>query len=859
VDDSTPSYSSEKPQDQPSPIRRRVRRKRRVSSPKTSESSQKASNRRQKRKPSLDRGGGTSKRSKRSGLITTLQSKLNDSTRAARRDRRRQAKRFILILSAMIICGSMAFFPLMSSDYTWPDRSLVRDNPLVESPAGFYNAWTLTGETASFRPLAWNAFWIERRMWGSKAYGFHLTSVFLHILNAFLLWRILKRNRITFGWFAGILAAVHPGAVFSIGWVSMQPVLLATAFAQMSVLAFLNYDRKFRRDWQLAAVTLMALAVLVHPLIGMATPFCCLAATWWYRGPQARIDIRHVKRCLPMAVILVVALLLHLALYFLYAPRASLPGMAEVIAAPRILGILFIQAILPLGQNLAYAIPRTASAIGSLLVVIAMAAVIWMLWRHRDSKVGGMFFAIGWIMLAFALPFVLFPAFHVTTNAALVPDAWKYPMMLAFVPVPATLLIKAMYNHSEISRRVSGSVLAVIVLALGFSCWQQSGRLADKIGLWSQVVDQCPECWIAHQQLGWEYLRNENYEQSIQHFEKALDANNQSAPTLHGLGVAQWHNGLLTQASDSLLAALELDPDNEYARSILAKVQETLAEKSFTIPDFLNLNSTSNVDEQGYTDLLKRDFKLIREDPLFKGGTLSLAYMSIERQDWEKAGNYINEILREHPESAVAYYMQGVILYRQGRIGEATQELNRALELNPLIAGAHCLLGEIALARDETENAARHFMKALQIAPGMDEAYYKIGVIRARAGETKEAFRYFTSAIRMNARHVHALNALARILGSCKNRQLRNGRQAVMFAERAVLIDSENPVIFDTLGIAYAEAGMFSDAIDMTAKGVELALRRGWDELAENMRRRAEFYKQEKTYREDTENLLFTH
>jgi tetratricopeptide (TPR) repeat protein len=763
-----------------------------------------------------------------------------------------------LILSAMIICGSLAFVPLMSSDDTWPDRSLVRDNPLVESPAGLYNAWTLTAETSSYRPLAWNAFWVERRIWGSKDSGFHLTSVFFHILNAFLLWRILKRCQITFGWFAGILAAVHPGAVFTVGWGRMQPVLLATAFAQMSVLAFLDYDRKLRKDWPLASVTFMVLATLVHPLIGMATPFCCLAATWWYRGPQARIDIGHVKRCLPLAVILVVALSLHLVLYFLYAPRASLPGMADVIAAPRILGLLFVQAILPLGQSLAYVIPRTASVIGSLLVVLAMVAAAWTLWRHRDSRIGGLFFVVGWIMLAFALPFVLLPASHITTNTGLVPDAWKYPMMLAFVPVPAMLLIKVMHYYKKISRRVTSPVLAAIVLALGFICWQQSGRLADKIDLWSQVVDQCPECWIAHQQLGWEYLKNENYEQSIQHFEKALESNNQSALTLHGLGVAQWKNGQLTEASDSLLAALELAPDNKDARRILATVQDTLAENSFTLPEFLRLNTTSNIDEQGYTDLLKRDFNLIREDPLFRDGKLNRAYMSIERQEWEKAGSYIRELLGEHPENAVAYYMQGFILYRQGRIGEATQELNRALILNPSIAGAHYLLGEIALRRDATENAAEHFTKALQIAPEMDEAYYKVGVIRARAGETKEALGYFSSAVWANSRHVDALNALARILGSCKNHQLRNGRKAVIFAERAVLIDSENPVIFDTLGIAYAEAGMFSDAIDMTAKGVELALRRGWDELAENMRRRAELYKHEKKYREENKNFLFT-
>ena len=864
MNESKSSNSAENPEDTPQPVRRKVRRKRRVpSSRPSSDTAKKKSGERTKRKSSSGKSGkNRSRKSKSSGLITTLRSKLTDSTRAARRDRRRHTKRFLLITCAMIICGSAAFIPLMSADYIWPDRALVRDNPLVESAAGFYNAWTLTSETTSYRPLAWNTFWLQRRMWGSKAYGFHLTSAFLHVLNAFLLWRVLKRSRLSFGWFAGILAALHPGAVFAIGWVSMQPVLLATAFAQMTLLAFLNFERNLRQDWQLVAVTTMVLATLAHPMIGMATPFCCLAVAWWYRGPQNGIEQRHLNRCLPMFVIAVVALSLHLTLYFLNVPGAGLPTMGRIFAAPRILGLLFAQAIFPLGQTLAYALPKTGGLVGGLVgmlvIIAAFATGLWTLFRHRQSKACAMLFVVGSIMLALALPFVLFPASHITTTTGLVPDAWKYPMILAFIPVPVMLFVQIMHNHQQISRRVTGSALLALLIALAVISWRQSGRVDDRIGIWSRVIEQCRGCWIAHQQLGWEYLRTEHYDQSIPHFEQAIKSNGESAHSFHGLGIAQWKNGFLNEARDSLVAATELDPQNKDARNILAKVQDTLAERDFTIPDFLNLDKVSEIDDRGYTDLLRYDYGLIREDPLFTDGKLSLASMSIERQRWDEAASYIRELLQQHPDNAIAHYMQGFILYRKGQIGQATQELNTAIDFNPSIAGAHYLLAEIALLRDDTQQALEHFEKTVQIAPGMDDAYYKIGVIYARHNDTKEALRYFTSTVRINSRHVDGLNALARLLGSSRERRFRNGRQAVTLAERATLIDSKNPVLFDTLAIAYAEAGMFSDAINMTAKGVELAMQRGWDELADNMRRRAEFYKQEKKYREDTQNLLFT-
>ncbi len=68
------------------------------------------------------------------------------------------------------------------------------------------------------------------------------------------------------------------------------------------------------------------------------------------------------------------------------------------------------------------------------------------------------------------------------------------------------------------------------------------------------------------------------------------------------------------------------------------------------------------------------------------------------------------------------------------------------------------------------------------------------------------------------------LNNLARMLATCPDASLRNGPEAVQFAEKACQLTSYNEMLpVSTLAAAYAEAGRFDDAIWMAQKACKLA------------------------------------
>ena len=64
----------------------------------------------------------------------------------------------------------------------------------------------------------------------------------------------------------------------------------------------------------------------------------------------------------------------------------------------------------------------------------------------------------------------------------------------------------------------------------------------------------------------------------------------------------------------------------------------------------------------------------------------------------------------------------GLMLARQGKLSEATAQLNEALRLNPTSAEAHNNLGLVFLMAGQPEKSLPHFSTALRLKPNFTVA-----------------------------------------------------------------------------------------------------------------------------------------
>jgi tetratricopeptide (TPR) repeat protein len=101
------------------------------------------------------------------------------------------------------------------------------------------------------------------------------------------------------------------------------------------------------------------------------------------------------------------------------------------------------------------------------------------------------------------------------------------------------------------------------------------------------------------------------------------------------------------------------------------------------------------------------------------------------------------------------------------------------------------------------------------------------------AGKFAEALQEYREAVRLYPNDPHALNNLAWRLATNPRLELRNGKEAVQFASKAVeLTGQQQPICIRTLAAAYAEDGQFAKAIEMAKKARAMALLTGMVEEA---------------------------
>ncbi len=91
-------------------------------------------------------------------------------------------------------------------------------------------------------------------------------------------------------------------------------------------------------------------------------------------------------------------------------------------------------------------------------------------------------------------------------------------------------------------------------------------------------------------------------------------------------------------------------------------------------------------------------------------------------------------------------------------------------------------------------------------------------------GKVEEAMQRYREVLNMDSNNPVVLNDLAWILATASNSELRNGGEAVRLATRAVaLTDRRWPRFMETLAAAYAEAGQFSKAAQISQTASILA------------------------------------
>jgi tetratricopeptide (TPR) repeat protein len=647
----------------------------------------------------------------------------------------------------------VAYAPVYRAGFIWDDDAHVT-RPDLRDWSGLGRIWSSLTSTQQYYPVLHSAFWMEHRLWGDAAVGYHLLNVLLHALAACLFAQVLLRlyalgsdstgaltasgsaggvGRAEAGserrsgtaavvpahaaptnprwsrvhgaaWLAAALFALHPVAVESVAWISEQKNTLSTVFYLAAALAYLGFDRNRTVGAYFAGLILFALAVLTKS-VTVTLPATLLVALWWRRGALGWR--RDVAPLLPWFALAVGAGLTTAWVERTYVGASGLAfdlSWAErVVLAGRVAWFYLGKLLWP--HPLMFIYPRwTAAELGGgyWLFPLAVLAVLGTLaWDRRRGRgrlaaalcfVGALFPALGFFNV---YPFVF----------SYVADHFSY---LAALPLLALAAAAAVAGGEKVaagaSRRAGppaparGGVaiaLALAVLGLGALTFRQAGTYRDLESLYGTTLALNPDAWLAHDNLGVVLARSGRLTEAIAHYREALRLNPNYAQTQNNLGDAWAQLRQWDEADAAYAAALRLRPDFAQAE----------------------LNWGNALSDRG-------------------------AY-------GEAIGHY-ERALRIQPESAEAEYRLGSALANTGRLADAADHFAAALRRRPDYAEAEANLGLALALAHRTAEAWPHFARAVTLNSGYPEAQLYWGVALAQSGDPAAAIPHYEAALRLN-------------------------------------------------------------------------------------------------------------
>ena len=217
----------------------------------------------------------------------------------------------------------------------------------------------------------------------------------------------------------------------------------------------------------------------------------------------------------------------------------------------------------------------------------------------------------------------------------------------------------------------------------------------------------------------------------------------------------------------------------------------------------------------------------------------------------EAAAAPYEEALRIDPGYAAAHNNLGNVRLRQGNLSDAMRQYREAIRLKPDYAEAHNNLATVLIAENHVDEAVDHLQQALDVRSDYPAAHFNLARALKRRGDPKGAITHYRTALGLAPDCAACLTELAWILATDPEAAVRNPREAVGLAGRAVeLTAGREAIALDALAAAYAAGGRFDEAVSTANKAADAAAAQPVKEfdLTSQIRARLARYRQHMPY-----------
>lgn len=470
--------------------------------------------------------------------------------------------------TAVLAATFLAFLPaLWNNLIDWDDGVFIARNVHIRGLGLDNLIWMLTARmSGNYHPLTWLTLALDYAVWGGSPFGFHLTNVVLHALNAALFFYVAKRlltaaqpqlepaRAALAAAFAALLFGLHPLRVESVAWATERRDVLSGLFYLLAVLAYL----KEQRPRSLFYFTLS----LLSKAVGVTLPLALLILDWY---PLKRFSRERVVEKWPYFALAAAAALANAFTQSYNGALAptSAYGLPTRLAAAAY-GLCFYARktlwpshLIPIYEFPANLQPLEPRFLLSGVLVLAAAAALWALRKKRPALwAAALFYGLTLLPMLGLVKF----------GPQLVADRYSYLSCL-----PLALLAAA--GAERLARRAQPETMAlggVLLVALTALTWRQCAVWHDTDGFFAYVLAEAPDTAIARHNVGRRLEARGRLDEAASEYRRAIAINPDYALAHNSLGLLLARRGDQKDAEPELREAIRLKPDYWEAHANLA-------------------------------------------------------------------------------------------------------------------------------------------------------------------------------------------------------------------------------------------------------------------------------------------------
>jgi protein O-mannosyl-transferase len=596
----------------------------------------------------------------------------------------------------------LALSPTLTNGLTgYDDPDYVTSNAHVNTGVTWTNIrWAFTAPHASnWHPLTWISHQLDCTLYGLAPAGHHVTSLFLHVTNMFLLFFWLDwctGHRARSAW-VSLAFGVHPLHVESVAWVAERKDVLSTLFAFSTLIAYTCYARRPRAGSYLITAACLAAGLLSKPML-VTLPFLLLVLDRW---PLAR-KVNWRRAILEKAPLMALAGLSAAATVWAQRAGGSLAALDRLPLRLRLTNSIvsylryLAKALWPVNLAAFYPFPREIPVWEVTGGAAALAMVTWFVFRERVRRP---WLAAGWSWYLLTLVPVIG---IVQVGQQSMADRYMY------VPIVG-LLIAAAWQAADFcrgSRVRTGSAAAAGGIVLGIWAvlsWRQAHVWKDGLTLFTHAIAVTGDNFVAHDNRGVELDRLGRFDEALAEYRETLrikpgDRNGKEnlAQASFALGERLLAQGNLDRALAAFREGLRYRPRNALAHSEAGQILTRENRPAAAIAEF-------------------------------------------------------REALGIAPSMARAYLGLGAALAQSGRVSEAAEAFQSAVRYDPSMVEAHYDLGLVRAAGGRKQEALAAFDQALRVQPDYGPALAGRAQILYDLGRLEEARRAVAAALAAHA------------------------------------------------------------------------------------------------------------